>query len=146
MILIGKDQLGWIQWTLANQITTTPTPKTRRPKRTRPSKKVTSTTVISTVATTITTVPSTKSAKKARRKTKPMTPSTSITSPTTTSPKTAMSIIKQHEPIDQIIVSANITDANITNFDNQDKGCSRYVDVDHSPIFVDYAYDIASLT
>ena len=130
MILIGKDQLGWIQWTLANQITTTPTPKTKRPKRTRPSKKVTTTTVISTVATTITTVPSTKSAKKARRKTKAMTPSTTITSPTTIPPKTAMSIIKQHEqlddePMDQIIVSANITDAKKQNFDNQDKGCSR---------------------
>ena len=125
MILIGKDQLGWIQWTLANQITTTPTPKTRRPKRTRPSKKVTSTTVISTVATTITTVPPTKSAKKARRKTKPMAPSTQITSPTTIPPKTAMSIIKQHEPTDQFIVPANETDASTENFDNQDKGCSR---------------------
>ena len=124
MILIGKDQLGWIQWTLANQITTTPAPKTRRPKRTRPSKRVT-TTVISTVATTITTVPSTKSAKKARRKTKPMAPSTPITSTTTIPPKTAMSIIKQHEPMDQFVVPANETDASTENFDNQDKGCSR---------------------
>ena len=97
MILIGKDQLGWIQWTLANQITTTPPPKTKRPKRTRQAKKIT-TTSATTVTTMIPAVSATKSSKKHRRKTKPMTATSKLVTvaPTTNRPKTAMSVIKDH--------------------------------------------------
>ena len=125
MILIGKDQLGWIQWTLANQITTTPPPKTKRPKRTRPAKKVTTTTIASTVTTMITTVPATKSSRKHRRKTKPITATTKLVAPTTNPPKTAMSVIKDHDKTDEL-TDANIveTAANLTysSFDTQDEG------------------------
>ena len=130
MILIGKDQLGWIQWTLANQITTTPPPKTKRPKRTRPSKKVTTTAMATTVTTMITTVSATKSSKKHRRKTKPMTATTKLVAPTTNPPKTAMSIIKDHDQTDEL-TDANIveTDANVTfsSVDIQDKGYKHNV-------------------
>ena len=130
MILIGKDQLGWIQWTLANQITTTPPPKTKRPKRTRPAKKVTTTAMATTVTTMITTVSATKSSKKHRRKTKPMTATTKLVAPTTNPPKTAMSIIKDHDQTDEL-TDANIveTDANVTfsSVDIQDKGYKHNV-------------------
>ena len=125
MILIGKDQLGWIQWTLANQITTTPPPKTKRPKRTRPAKKVTSTTMATTITTMITTVSATKSSKKHRRKTKPMTSSTKLVAPTTNPPKTAMSVIKDHDKTDEL-TDANIVEtaanATFSSFETQDKG------------------------
>ena len=135
MILIGKDQLGWIQWTLANQITTTPTPKTKRPKRTRPSKKVQTTPNISTIATTITTVRPTKSSKKAKRKTTAaMTSSTAAASnltPTTKPQKTAMSIIKEHGFSDELSLQENESDSYTASFEFQEKGCSRNKNVDH---------------
>ena len=129
MILIGKDQLGWIQWTLANQITTTPPPKTKRQKRTRPAKKVT-TTLATTVTTMITTVSATKSSKKHRRKTKPMTATSKLVTvaSTTNPPKTAMSIIKDHDT-DSEINEANIgeiaTNSSFSSMQTQDMGCSN---------------------
>ena len=134
MILIGKDQLGWIQWTLANQITTTPTPKTKRPKRTRPSKKVQTTPNISTVATTITTVRPTKSSKKAKRKTTAaMISSTAAPNltPTTKPQKTAMSIIKEHGLFDELSLQQNESDSLTASFEFQEKGCSRNKNVNH---------------
>ena len=137
MILIGKDQLGWIQWTLANQITTTPPPKTKRPKRTRPAKKVTTTTMASTVTTMITTVSATKSSKKYRRKTRAMTATSNVVAPTTNPPKTAMSVIKDHDQTDEL-TDANIveTAANVTfsRFDTQDKGFSS--NISQSKLFI----------
>ena len=129
MILIGKDQLGWIQWTLANQITTTPPPKTKRPKRTRPAKKVTTTTMATTVITMITTVSATKSSKKHRRKTKPMTVTSKLVTiaPTTNPPKTAMSVIKDHDRTDELnkaTVGETVTNATFSSIQTQDKGCS----------------------
>ena len=125
MILIGKDQLGWIQWTLANQITTTPPPKTKRPKRTRPAKKVTTTTIASTVTTMITTVPATKSSRKHRRKTKPMTATTKLVAPTTNPPKTAMSVIKDHDRTEDLIdaeIGKSAANETISSVETQDEG------------------------
>ena len=125
MILIGKDQLGWIQWTLANQITTTPPPKTKRPKRTRPSKKVTTTAMATTVTTMITTVSATKSSKKHRRKTKPMTATTKLVAPTTNPPKTAMSVIKDHDQTDDLNdadIGGIVPNTTFSSLQPQDKG------------------------
>ena len=125
MILIGKDQLGWIQWTLANQITTTPPPKTKRPKRTRPAKKLTTSTMASTVTTMITTVSATKSSKKYRRKTKPMTATSNVVAPTTSPPKTAMSVIRDHdqtEDLQDAEMGENTANSTFSSFHAQDKG------------------------
>ena len=54
IILIGKDQLGWIQWALAMQITTTAAPitrKTRQKPRTRPAQSPTTLPMTTTMST-----------------------------------------------------------------------------------------------
>ena len=130
MILIGKDQLGWIQWTLTNQITTTPPPKTKRQKRTRPAKKVATTTMATAVTTMITTVSATKSSKKHRRKTKPMTATTKFVAPTTNPPKTAMSVIKDHDQtvdLQDAEMGGNTANSTFSSFQTQDKGCQHYI-------------------